>query len=73
MILELPFELRKEILRYLLPTTIQTTSKGVAWLRGHTSVLTVNKRLYLEGIRMIYGDCTFVIDVTWDSITFAYQ
>jgi hypothetical protein len=73
MILELPFELRKEILRYLLPATIETRSKGVAWLRGHTAILMVNKRLYSEGVRMMYGDSTFVIDVTWDSITFAYQ
>ncbi len=73
MILELPFEVRQEILKYMLPATIETRSKGVAWLRGHTAMLTVNKRLYSEGIRMMYGDTIFVIDVTWDSITFAYQ
>lgn len=73
MILELPFELRKEILRYLLPATIEIKSKGVAWLRGHTAILMANRRLYAEGVRMMYGESTFVIDVTWDSITFAYQ
>lgn len=73
MLWELPFELRKEILRHLLPATIQTRSKGVAWLRGHTAILMANKRLCSEGVRMMYGESKFVIDVTWDSITFAYQ
>lgn len=73
MILDLPCEIRQEILNYVLPATVETRSRGVAWLRGYTAILTVNRKLYSEGIHMIYENSIFVIDVTWDSISFAYQ
>ena len=72
-LLALPLELRQEILSYVLPTTVETRSKGVAWSRGHTAILMASKLTYAEGIRIIYGGSTFVIDLTWDRITFAYQ
>ena len=72
-LLALPSELRREVLSYVIPTTFETRTRGVTWLRGHTAILSTNKLLYAEGIRMMYGNNLFVIDLNYSSITFAYQ
>ena len=71
-LLSLPPEIRQEILRYLLPSTIET-DLGPVWLRGQTAILRANKHLHSEGIRMMYGNNTFVVNVTWNAIHFAYK
>ncbi|KAL8822789.1 MAG: hypothetical protein Q9191_006484 [Dirinaria sp. TL-2023a] len=71
-LLGLPPELRQEILSYVLPQTIETAI-GPVWLRGHTAILTVNKLLHFEGIRLMYGNSTFIVKVTWMTITFTYK
>ena len=72
-LLALPLELRQEIMRYVLPTTFDKRGKGVTWLRGQTAILMTNKLLHAEGIRMMYGDSLFVIDVDYSNIFFTYQ
>lgn len=72
-LLELPLELRREILSYVLPTTVRTRSRGLAWLRGYTAILATSQLLYAEGVRMLYGGNPFIIDLDYSSITFAYQ
>ena len=71
-LLNLPPELRHEILGHILPRTIET-ALGPVWLRGHTAILTVNRLLHCEGIRIMYGNSTFVVNVTWNAITIAYK
>lgn len=69
----LPLELRQQILNYVLPGTTVHKGKGIVWLRGHTAILAANKLLYREGIHTLYGKNTFVVDVNYDGINFAYQ
>ena len=71
-LLELPLELRQTILSHVLPRTIPTP-KGIAWLRGTTSILATNHRLHHECAALIYSNNTFVIDTVYDCSTFAYQ
>ncbi|MCJ1480331.1 hypothetical protein MMC06_000486 [Schaereria dolodes] len=71
--LQLPVELRGLIYGHLLPNTVKVGPRGIAWLRGTTSILATNKQIYSETSRIIYGDNTFVIDVLYDCSTFAYQ
>ena len=72
-LLELPVELRLKILEFVLPYTADTGTRGIAWIRGHCAILGTSRLLFSEGIRIVYGRNTFVIDVVWDGITFAYQ
>lgn len=72
-LLDLPFEIRVNIYSYLLPATAELAGKGVLWRRGNITILLANKQIYDEAIKIMYGNATFVIDVTWDGITFAYQ
>lgn len=72
-LLDLPFEIRVNIYSYLLPATVELAGKGVLWRRGNITILSVNKQIYDEATKIMYGNATFVIDVAWDGITFAYQ
>lgn len=71
--LELPVELRLRILDFVLPRTVETGARGIAWIRGHCAILATSRHVLREGIRHLYGSNIFVIDVVWDGITFAYQ
>ncbi|MCJ1374561.1 hypothetical protein MMC20_005793 [Loxospora ochrophaea] len=71
-LLQLPLELREQIYRDLLPTTT-STPKDIAWLRGNITILAANSQIYSEALPLMYSNATFVIDVAWDCITFAYQ
>ena len=72
-LLDLPFELRVNIYNHLLPTTFDMEGKGVLWQRGNIKILSTNKQIYNEAIKIMYGKALFVIDVAWDGVTFAYQ
>ncbi|CAF9927501.1 MAG: hypothetical protein HETSPECPRED_006593 [Heterodermia speciosa] len=72
-LLRLPIELRVKILELVLPHTIDTGTRGIAWVRGYCAILATSRRLFNEGIRIMYCMNTFAIDVVWDGITFAYQ
>ena len=72
-LLALPFELRQGIYKYLLPTTVETGHKGIAWIRGNTAIMAANKQIYAEATTIVYGSSTFLLDVEWDCVTFAYQ
>ena len=73
LLLMLPVELRLKILEFVLPHTINIPRKGMVWIRGSSAVLATSRLLYHEGLGIMYGRNTFVIDVVWDGITFAYQ
>ncbi|KAI9874679.1 MAG: hypothetical protein M1830_009421 [Pleopsidium flavum] len=73
LLLQLPFEIRSHICSYLLPTTVEQNSKGIVWRRGNVAILAVNKQLYEEALKILYGNSTFVVDVDWDAISFKYQ
>ena len=72
-LLQLPIELRDKILELVLPHTTCVGKRGIAWVRGHCAILATSRNLFNEGIRIMYGRNTFVIDVVWDKVTFAYQ
>ncbi len=72
-LLKLPLEIRINIYKHILPTTAHLKTKGTAWLRDNIALLATNKQIYAEAIKIMYGSSTFVIDVSYDSITFAYQ
>ncbi|KAA6412396.1 MAG: hypothetical protein FRX48_03386 [Lasallia pustulata] len=72
-LLALPFELRRGIYEYLLPTTLETVHKGTVWIRGSTTIMTANKQIYAESTAIMYGTSAFLLDIEWDCITFAYQ
>ena len=72
-ILQLPVELRLKIIGLVLPYTVDTGTRGIAWIRGHSALLATCRLLYDEGIRFMYGSNPFVIDVVWDKVSFAYQ
>lgn len=72
-LLEVPVEVRNMIYQLVVPTTTQVQGKGTAWLRGSTAFLAVNKQIYNEAITIMYGTSTFVIDVRYNGISFAYQ
>ena len=72
-LLQLPIELRNKIFELVLPHTIDAGTRGIAWVRGHCAILATSSRVFDEGIRIMYGRNTFVIDVVWDRVTFAYQ
>lgn len=72
-LLSLPLELRVNIYSHLLPTTVELEGKGVLWRRGNIKILSANKQIHNEAIKVMYEMAIFVIDVAWDGITFAYQ
>ena len=72
-LLRLPIELREKIFELVLPHTTDAGTRGIAWVRGHCAILATSRRVFNEGIRIMYGRNTFVIDVVWDGVTFAYQ
>ncbi|MCJ1254863.1 hypothetical protein MMC24_002679 [Lignoscripta atroalba] len=72
-LLQLPLELREHIYRCILPRTIDTGTKGIAWLRGTTSILATSKQIHSEAAKIFYANNTFVLDVVWDCSTFVYQ
>lgn len=72
-LLQLPIELRNKIFGLVLPHTTDAGTRGIAWVRGHCAILATSRRVFNEGIRIMYGRNTFVIDVVWDGVTFAYQ
>lgn len=72
-LLALPFELRRGIYKHLLPRTVETGHKGTAWIRGNTAIMAANKQIYAEATAVMYGNSTFLLDIEWDRITFAYQ
>lgn len=72
-LLKLPIELRDRIHELVLPSSVEAGAKGIAWVRGHCAILATSKRIYHEAIRVVYGRNTFVVDVVWDGVTFAYQ
>ena len=72
-LLQLPIELRNKIFELVLPHTIGAGARGITWVRGNCAILATSRRLFNEGIRIMHGRNTFVIDVAWDGVTFAYQ
>jgi len=56
-----------------LPRTERETGNDTVWRRGHTSLLAVSRHVHEEAADMLYGDNTFVIDVTFDAINFRYR
>ena len=72
-LLQLPIELRGKVFEMVLPHTTDVGTRGIAWVRGQCAILATSRRIFNEGIRIMYGRNTFVIDVVWDGVTFAYQ
>ena len=46
---------------------------NIAWRRGSTSLLSVNQQLHNECADLIYGRNTFMLGVTFSSITFRFR
>lgn len=71
--LKLPFELRRHIYRYILPSTTNDPDRGIVWVRATAAIWATNRQIYKECISLIYGKPTFLIDVRYDKIEFLYQ
>lgn len=71
--LDLPYELRALIYEFILPSTVVSEGKDVVWLRGNISILSINRMVYDEAIKIMYGKATFAINVVWDCVTFDYK
>jgi hypothetical protein len=56
-----------------LPRTDRETGNDTVWRRGCTSILAVNRQIHEETADMLYGDNTFVVDVTFAAINFRYR
>ncbi|KAH7087607.1 hypothetical protein FB567DRAFT_525334 [Paraphoma chrysanthemicola] len=56
-----------------MPRTDRETGNDIVWRRGCTNVLAVNRQIHEETTDMLYGDNTFVVDVTFDAINFRYR
>ena len=72
-LLAVPLEIRASVYSFVLPAAIEHSDKGTAWLRGSIAILATNKQIYHEAVEMMYGINTFIIDVGYDFVTFAYQ
>ena len=72
-LLELPYEIRAQILSYILPCTIRSPTKDVIWLRGNTAILSTCCGMYEECKSIVYRNNVFLIDVHFDRIIFNYQ
>ncbi|KAF2854403.1 hypothetical protein T440DRAFT_388136 [Plenodomus tracheiphilus IPT5] len=55
------------------PRPDRETGHDIVWHRGCTAILAVNKQIHEETAAMLYGDNTFVVDITFDSINFRYR
>lgn len=71
--LKLPYELRTQIYSYVLPSTTDHPIRGVVWIRATAAIWAVNRQVYRECIRLIYGNPTFLIDVRYNKAEFLYQ
>lgn len=55
------------------PKSDRETGNDIVWRRGCTSLLAVNRLIHEEATDMLYGENTFVIDVTFDKVAFRYR
>jgi hypothetical protein len=51
----------------------QRVGHDVIWRRGCIAILAVNKQIHDECVDIMYGENTFVLDVSFDSIKFRYK
>ncbi|KAF2012547.1 hypothetical protein BU24DRAFT_425191 [Aaosphaeria arxii CBS 175.79] len=114
-LLRMPIELRRQIYRYVLPSTLRMdtrlqrltgeeekkefnltlvrvgtgvelwkvqqtfpksdreTGNDVVWQRGSIGILATNHQVHDECVDIMYGENIFVIDVSFDNITFRYR
>ncbi|KAF2128484.1 hypothetical protein P153DRAFT_318352 [Dothidotthia symphoricarpi CBS 119687] len=56
-----------------LPRSDRETGNDIVWYRGCTALLAVNRQVHEETADMLYGENTFVVDVTFDKIGFRYR
>lgn len=56
-----------------MPRTDRETGNDIVWRRGSTTLLAVSRQVHEETADMLYGDNTFVIDVTFNTINFRYR
>lgn len=52
------------------PKSVRETGNDIVWRRGSTALLAVNRQLHEEAADMLYGDNTFVLDVTFARVAF---
>lgn len=55
------------------PNSSHDTGHDIVWRRGSVVLLRTNRQIHEECATMIYGESTFVIDVTFDSVHFRYR
>ncbi len=55
------------------PKSDRETGNDMVWRRGFTHLLTLNRQIHEEAADMLYGESTFVVDVTFDAINFRYR
>ncbi|KAH8725260.1 hypothetical protein GQ44DRAFT_772296 [Phaeosphaeriaceae sp. PMI808] len=55
------------------PRTDRETGNDIVWRRGCTNILAVNRQIHEEATDMLYGDNTFVVDVSFGAIHFRYR
>lgn len=60
-------------MRKTAPKSDRETGNDIVWRRGCTNVLALNRQIHEEAADMFYGENTFVVDVTFDSINFRYR
>ena len=71
-LLSLPYELRCQIYRCIMPTTILVPT-GVVWFRATAPIWVTCRMIYRECIGMLYSDCTFDVNVTYEDPTFRHK
>ena len=71
--LDLPFEIRHEILSYIMPRTFYLHPGTDAWYRAAAPIWATCRSVYDECMRMLYGNCTFNIVITYGSTTFSQR
>jgi hypothetical protein len=57
----------------ILPRTSRETGHDIVWRRGCTNILAINRQIHEETADMLYGENIFVLDVSFDAITFRYR
>lgn len=55
------------------PKSDRETGNDIVWRRGCTALLAVCKQIHEETADMLYGENTFVVDVTFDKVSFRYR
>lgn len=55
------------------PKSDRETGNDIIWWRGCTALLAVNRQMHEEAADMLYGENTFVVDVTFDRVAFRYR